>query len=238
MQLLVEVLSPEVGSDVINVEFESCSQKRNVLSQTWQGACITESLSSSHSQQRFVSQIKDTSFVHTPRLAWLTNTPPMSGARESLMDQRGLHAPKYMFFHKDLKEISDFPHSFTYYTFFSSRKVCWEDAYTPKGYGKETTDQEKGMQWVLEMHRLVIEMPTFLTAPGFPLALCQGHDYRVSAYALPAAECSNFFIISGVIFSLHHDDTWAEIFRGGGARRGWESKLRWAGSCSIQLKWN
>lgn len=92
--------------------------------------------------------------------------------------------------------------------------VCWEDAYTPKGYGKETTDQEKGMRWALEMHKLVIEILTFLTAPGFPLALCQDHDYRVSASALPAAECSNFFIISGVIFSLHHDDTWAEIFRG------------------------
>lgn len=56
------------------------------------------------------------------------------------------------------------------------------------------------MQRALEMHRHVIEMLTFLTAPGFPSALCQGHDYHVSACALPAAECNNSFIISGFLF--------------------------------------
>lgn len=57
----------------------------------------------------------------------------------------------------------------------------------PEGFGKERTEQEKGMQRALEMHRHVIEILTFLTAPGFPSASCQGQDYHVSASASPAA---------------------------------------------------
>lgn len=67
------------------------------------------------------------------------------------------------------------------------------------------------------MHRRVIEILTFLTAPGFPSALCQDHDYHVSGCTLPAADCSNFFIITGLFyffFTLHHDDTLTVIFQG------------------------
>lgn len=128
--------------------------------------------------------------------------------------------------------------SFIYLLHFLSRKVCWEDAFAPEGYGKERTDQEKGMQWTLETHRHVIEILTFLTAPGFPSALCQGHDYGISACALPAAECSNFVTISGLFFFHCIMMAPEQRFLGARASRGWEPQLRWTGSCSIQVKWN
>lgn len=53
---------------------------------------------------------------------------------------------------------------------------------------------------MLQKHRHVIEILTFLTAPGFPLALCQDDDYHLSGCALPTADCSNFSIIAKYIY--------------------------------------
>lgn len=74
------------------------------------------------------------------------------------------------------------------------------------------------MEGALEMHRHAIETLTFLTAPGFPSALCQGHGYRVSACALPAAECEHFFTIRGYFFLIASRWHLSRDFRGGASR--------------------
>lgn len=90
VQLLVVVLSPEVGWDMIKAELESCNQKTSVLSQTWQWARAPESLSL-HSQLRLACQIKDISFLHTPWLTWFTNTAPVSRTFPSEHDDKWKH---------------------------------------------------------------------------------------------------------------------------------------------------
>lgn len=119
----------------------------------------------------------------------------------------------------------NFPHLFIIYICLS-REVCWEDVLVAECFGKEGTEQEKGMQWALEVHRHIIEILTFLTTPGFPSAPapCQGRDYQTPASVLPAAQQQ---LLYNPWIPFFHCITMApgQIFLEGGASREREAQL-------------
>jgi len=86
--------------------------------------------------------------------------------------------------------------SFIYFLHFFVQAGVLRGCVHSKGVWKRNSRPGEGNAVSAGNGQHVIEILTFLTAPGFPSALCQGHDYHISACALPAAACSNSFIIS------------------------------------------
>lgn len=123
-------------------------------------------------------------------------------ARESSVVQSGLRTPEYISFHKVLKEFSDFElSSFIYLLFFSPESLL-RGCTCSKGLWKGNNRPGEGNATSTGNAQTCYWNSGFLTAPGIPPAVCQGDDYRISAWALPAAECSNFFTISGLFFFI------------------------------------
>lgn len=78
----------------------------------------------------------------------------------------------------------------------------------------------------IPIHKALKEISDFETFPTYLLStfVCPGRSVermcvRASTITFQPLHhlqhCSNFFIISGFFFSLHHDGTWADIFRRG-----------------------